>query len=509
MGGGSVGAVGASPAVTGYDPPPNPPPQGGRAFGWGLLALVLLGLAFPAGAKEVYKPASTLQDEPVSLDELLPEFEDLLPPLAPPDVPRQKVVEEEEPEEAAVIKPSRKKAPEAEAAKPEALYKVYPAPYIAPEAPPVQPTRAHDETPPAATEPEPAPALPSPAFMAAMTKATAVGSQFFPILPWGASPDTVPQLLPMASNHGLDEDHSAITRAIVFIHDLSREAGAGVATLTTLAGGDNDTTLILAPQFPLSVDITRFGSRLPEGGRNVARWMGDGGLRDAWSSGGLSVSKPPQQGVSSFAAIDLLLLYLADTNRFPRLQSIVLVGHGMGGDFVQRYAAAGIAPDLIKPQGLPVRYLVANASSYIYFTGARPSAEGPSFARPDMAQCPGVNRYPYGLDDLTAYARRNGGNAMRLRYTERRVMYLLSDRIASDPYLDTSCAAAVQGRSRVERGRNYERYLVQSFGDSALSSQSFTLVPNSDYDPAILFGSYCGLAMLFGDGACASTLMPH
>lgn len=342
--------------------------------------------------------------------------------------------------------------------------------------------------------------------------AAVLATGFSPLLPLNAPDGTDPLWLPYASNRELTADHSAITRAIIFIHDLARNPSEGVAILTTLAGNDYGTTLILAPQFPLQIDITRFADHLPDEGKAIARWPIGGvssGEGSGWHIGGDSIVQGRQRGVSSFTAIDLMLLFLADQQTFPQLQQIVIAGHGMGGDFIQRYAAAGQAPDLLAAQGLPVRFLVANPSAYLYLTRLRPVAVGSNFAIPDANQCPDINDYPYGLNNLVPYARRSGPNAMRLRYPERRVMYLLSEKIRTDMYIERGCAASIQGKDRLTRGRNYERYLRMSFGETAERSHTFALIPNADYDPVALFGSYCGQAMLFGDGTCSSTLMPR
>lgn len=324
--------------------------------------------------------------------------------------------------------------------------------------------------------------------------------QYFPILPPGTPDGVPPQLLPLASNHDLRGDQSGITRAVIVIHDIARDASEVLAMMTTLAGMDNATTLILAPQFLLEIDITRFLTYLPDQGQGLLRWPVSRSM--GWQTGEDSQARSPQKGISSFMALDFILLYLADRGLFPNLQQIVIAGHGMGADFVQRYAAVGYAPSMLAQQKLPVRFLVANASSYLYFTGTRPVLAGDAFGQPDTTRCAGVNNFPYGLSRFVPYARRYGGDSIRLRYPERQVMYLLSEKIAADPFLDTGCAAMMQGKDRLARGRNYARHLSMSFGDTVQKAQTFVMVPSAAYDPVALFGSYCGMAMLFGDGNC-------
>ena len=93
-------------------------------------------------------------------------------------------------------------------------------------------------------------------------------------------------------------------------------------------------------------------------------------------------------------------------------------------------------------------------------------------------------------------------NAIRMGFPERRITYLVGDKIRTDNYLDRSCGAMMQGSDRTMRGRLYERYLMQSFGDVAARSQTFSFVTNAGYDPVSLYGSRCGQAVLFGDGVC-------
>ncbi|MDD5586327.1 MAG: hypothetical protein PHY92_05140 [Alphaproteobacteria bacterium] len=505
-----------------------PPIQAGIRFF--LPALVLTAFLLLGEAKAATLPTKEPKDkseteEVLSLDDLLSGTLDLLPTIAPKDTPpvkgdpaktpagekSDKGESSKEPADVPVTKTLEKTPAVPEAAK-NAPYRVYPSPYVPDEMPVSAPLPGDalpegmvwDKQPSAQTfdvlsdvktADLPPRAGPATAPVAGMSR------QYFPILPLSASQDAAPQLLPLFSNRDLGEDHSVVTRAIVFIHDLARNANEGLAMMTTLAGADNGTAMILAPQFPIEVDIARFAPYLPDEGRNVARWPV--GRSSGWQSGEDSLARAPQKGISSFTAMDLLLLYLADRRMFPGLQQIVVAGHGTGADFVQRYAAIGQAPDILEKQFLPLRFLAANASSYLYFTGVRPASNGgPSFAMPDAAKCSGVNGYPYGLHGLNPYARRSGGNAIRLSYPGRQVMFLISEKITADPYLDTDCAALAQGKDRLMRGRNYERYLTMSFGESARESQSFIMVRGAGYDPVALFGSYCGLAMLFGDGSC-------
>ena len=322
---------------------------------------------------------------------------------------------------------------------------------------------------------------------------------FFPVLPVEAAPDAEPELLPVASNHPLNGDHTGITRAVIVVHDFSRDAGHALSELSGLAGNDNNNTLIIAPQFLLESDITRFADHLPDNGKNFARWPLGG-----WNSGGDSLQLGRNQGISSFTVMDLLLMYLADKTAFPALTQVTIAGHGEGGDFVQRYAAAGQATGLLNQQNILVRFLVGDASSYVYFTTSR-SQNGKQVT--DVANtasgCADYNSWPYGLEAPNNYVKHVGANAIKLGYVMRPVIYIVGASPAhADPAPDNSCAATMQGSNRPGRAAAYQTYLATTFGETAQKLHSFSILTNTGYDDSAIYGSPCGVSVLFGDGMC-------
>jgi hypothetical protein len=165
---------------------------------------------------------------------------------------------------------------------------------------------------------------------------------------------------------------------------------------------------------------------------------------------------------------------------------------------------AGQAPDLLAQQNLPVRFVVAGASSYLYLTTVRPREHRQGFSPPDANACKDYNVWPYGLDNLNAYARRTGVNAIKTRFAERRIAYLAGEASGkNDPAPDTSCAAQFQGADRPTRAVNYATYAGLLFGEAAAKQHNLTVIPNIGYDAAALYSSNCGMASLFGDGDCA------
>ncbi|MDR3448442.1 MAG: hypothetical protein P4M15_01600 [Alphaproteobacteria bacterium] len=317
---------------------------------------------------------------------------------------------------------------------------------------------------------------------------------YFPVLPQGALPDTLPQFVPLAVNHAIDGDQADIANAVIVIHDETRDANAALAAVSALAGAANASTLILAPQFLLPSDIARFTDHLPDSGHAFAAWQAAGWVQgdDAVTSG--------RKGVSSYTVIDLLLMYLSDRKLFPNLRHITVAGFGVGGNFVQRFAALSTAPDIVARGGVDMRFLVAGASSYLYLTANRPLGGNKGWGRPDLTACPAYNDYPYGLDNLNAYARHTGGNAVKITYATRFVTYLAVPAMDANP--DGNCAALAEGADRVTRAANFQTYLGSLYGDVAARTQTFAK-PDAPNDLIGLFGSQCGMAVLFGDGRCA------
>jgi hypothetical protein len=265
-----------------------------------------------------------------------------------------------------------------------------------------------------------------------------------------------------------------------------------------LAGNQNASTIILAPQFLLPSDIVRFTEDLPEKGRNIAAWQVMG-----WSLGDDSMPIPSRKSISSFTVVDLLLMYLSDRTVFPDLKEIIVAGFGAGANFTQRYAAFTAASDAVAKQNIDLRYVVAGATSYLYQTASRPLGGKKGFGLPDAAACPSVNDYPYGLERLNAYARHAGANAAKIAYATRFITYLNANSVNAIP--ESNCAAMAQGLNSAARAENYRIYLHTIYGDVAERTQTFAKAKDGAIDAVSLYGSACGMTAIFGDGFCPSS----
>ncbi|MCH4871969.1 alpha/beta hydrolase [Pseudomonas sp. TMW22091] len=272
-----------------------------------------------------------------------------------------------------------------------------------------------------------------------------------------------------------------VQRALIVIHGRLRNAQTYLHSAEQAAtqAGQLSTTLIIAPQFLNQTDINRHA--LPDA---VLRWQGND-----WMAGAPALGPQP---LSSYAALDHILERLGDRKRFPELREVVIAGHSGGAQVVQRYALTTQADTALKAKGIKVRYVVANPSSYAYFTAQRPV---PTF---DQASCPGFNTWKYGLIDLPAYAKGRKQQALEQAYVERDITYLLGakDTDPNHPALDKSCEAEAQGAFRLVRGKNYVEYLTQRHPQGL--NQRLVEVPGVGHNGDQMFTSPKGQKALFG-----------
>jgi len=291
--------------------------------------------------------------------------------------------------------------------------------------------------------------------------------------------DGIPLYLSADWSHPLPD----VTRAVLVFHGLQRDADRywtdAQATLAD-AGDAARGTLLIVPQFLADQDLPAHGLPL-----SMLHWEAD-----SWSGGAPADGPEP---LSSFDAIDAILARLADRSLFPNLRRVVVAGHSAGGQVVQRYAIVGRGEDALIARGVQVRYVVANPSSYTYFTSERPLPV-------DNAACPGFNRWKYGLDQIVPYA--EGESDLEARYVRRDVVYLLgtADTDPNHSALDKSCAGEAEGPYRFARGMAYYAYLLRHH--PADLNHHVGLVLGVAHDGGRMFGSSCGRAALFDAPGC-------
>ncbi len=271
-----------------------------------------------------------------------------------------------------------------------------------------------------------------------------------------------------------------VQRALIVIHGRLRNAQTYLHSGETAAtqAGQLSTTLVIAPQFLNESDGTRHS--LPS---NVLRWHAND-----WMAGAPAVGPTP---LSSYAALDQILQRLGDRSLFPNLREVVIAGHSGGAQVVQRYALTTQADKSLEAEGIKVRFVIANPSSYAYFNAQRPV---PTF---DPAACPGFNTWKYGLKDLPAYAAGQKHHTLEHNYVSRDITYLLgaNDTDPNHPALDKSCEAQAQGAYRLIRGHDYVDYLNQRHPQGL--NQRLIEVPGVGHNGDQMFTSPEGQKVLF------------
>ncbi|HKX43954.1 MAG TPA: alpha/beta hydrolase [Burkholderiaceae bacterium] len=276
-----------------------------------------------------------------------------------------------------------------------------------------------------------------------------------------------------------------IERAVIVVHGHARNASEyfSVGLAAQAAAGDvGRATLIVAPQFIDQLDVDTFG--VPA---NILRYSPEG-----WEGGDAALGPVP---VSSFTALDAVLARLADHSRFPNLKTVVLAGHSGGAQVVQRYAIVGRGAAQLAQAGIALRFVVANPSSYAYFSAERPV---PSIA----ASCPRYDDWKYGMQHLPPYAAGRSPVSLEQDYVAAHVVYLLGtrDNDPEHPVLDRSCMGRAQGADRWSRGHAY--LAAMRLRDHGAPHHVLHEVAGVGHDARGMLTSVCGLAALFDRPGC-------
>lgn len=305
--------------------------------------------------------------------------------------------------------------------------------------------------------------------------------------------------MPVYANRNLAKDDLRdIRQVLIVVHGVKRDADHYYETAAALVA-DNPArardTLVLAPRFSGAID-SGFGG--------MAAWR-----KASWEDGEDSVQATGRPApVSSFQVLDDLLRSLDDRKRLPALAGLVLAGHSGGAQLVHRYAVLNNVDGALRRDGLAVRYVIANPSSYLYLTNERPRADGKGYAPYERGICPTYNQYKYGTDKLPAYAGESDDSRLFVRYAARDVVYLLggADNNPEHRLLDKACGAEAQGATRLARGTGYVQYEYVLAARGAkpvpLRHASFQ-VGGVGHDGKRMFESICGVRALLGEDAQA------
>ncbi len=303
--------------------------------------------------------------------------------------------------------------------------------------------------------------------------------------------------IPCCWNFPIDQParpNKEINRVVIVVHGVVRNADEYYLNTMAAAkkGGVEETTLVIAPQFLIEADLTTF-----ELTNDIPFWSGESG--EGWKKGDDSISTenhPREAFVSSFEVVDQIVERVTTSKLFPKLDTVVIVGHSAGGQYVNRYAV-GTQIGQRLPQGIHLRFVVANPSTYVYLNqDRRVAGTTKEFAIPAEAE-PGYNDYKYGLDNLNRYMSRATSQKLRQDFAGKEVVYLLGGEDTQEAYLEQTPNAMLQGANRLERGQIYYHYLRHYYGEEITRTHKIALIPCVGHDHAAIFRSEAGLKYLF------------
>ena len=307
-------------------------------------------------------------------------------------------------------------------------------------------------------------------------------------------------VLPYYSSHGPLEHVAADTNiqmALVIIHGGGRNADdyfcpAMAAAHLQDAYKSVDNVLVLAPRF-----LTRADGMVQ---KNALLWGGTG--HGKWRYGAAAMNH--ERNFTSFDATDVLFRRLL---RFKQLEHVVVAGHSVGAQFVQRWSLLTSVWT-----HWTMSAVVANPSSWTYLTPKRRVGQNEVWKIAAGNDCPHYNDWTWGLQggssEISPYKDRVleqlSVAQLIVRYGHRKVTYLAGslDRCnvtgkgqwCQSHDLGMSCADLMQGTDRWDR---HLRYMESLKLVGIVDNHTSQTVEGVGHDHALMFTSLVGRSVLF------------
>ena len=305
------------------------------------------------------------------------------------------------------------------------------------------------------------------------------------------SGDTLTQ--PYYRNISLDSTSEHIKYAIVSLHGDGRNSYEHFSVITQLTTGVGlqDSTILLAPTYPIQNDINQYNLN-----DDVLYWP-DGD----WNAGDLSrntQSNPRPFRISSFSTMDTIYHRLAENN--PSLEKIVLTGHSAGSQMVVRYAAGGRAQEDLGGNNIEFVYVPVNTPSFLYYDGNRVLDEATEVFDFGPTGCTSANQYKYGLDNLNQYMETTGETNITDHFKRANTTYLIGQYDFGGQ--TGTCARMVQGYSRLIRTYIYFSYIGYFYGDTIYNNHRMAEIPGASHDFGETVLTDCGKKSIFDVGDC-------
>lgn len=178
-------------------------------------------------------------------------------------------------------------------------------------------------------------------------------------------------ILTYDGTHDVMRDADPRVKLVVFVHHGGSQNPTTYfdRLVAALNAADRDrpglalraTTLVVSAAMIGDHHIADRPARYAEG--HYPFW--DGG----WREGKNSVNAP---AVSNYDLLDGMVRHIVDS--YPGVKAVVHVGHSAAGRLVSRYSFGTPVYDELKARGIAAQYVVANASSVLYFIDADSAA---------------------------------------------------------------------------------------------------------------------------------------
>ncbi|WFD22063.1 hypothetical protein MEQU1_000725 [Malassezia equina] len=205
-----------------------------------------------------------------------------------------------------------------------------------------------------------------------------------------------------------------------------------------------------------------------------------------WSVGGATISPKLDNPVSFFTMLDKMVDMLMDKSKFPNIDKVVIVGHSMGGQAVQRYA---VARKQNSDQDDSLLWWIGNPGAWTWLNADRPTY---------WSNCQDqMNLWPYGLDETGRpdYNKETNSGDLVNAFRGRKVQIALG--LADNGAGNTHCEAYYQGANHLDRGVHFVQSLAGMDGGlpSGFEVNYVSKVSHQDYP---MFASFRSLDFIFG-----------
>ncbi|KAJ3028669.1 UNVERIFIED_CONTAM: hypothetical protein HDU68_001152 [Siphonaria sp. JEL0065] len=182
--------------------------------------------------------------------------------------------------------------------------------------------------------------------------------------------------------------------------------------------------------------------------------------------------------------------------QYPSIQNVVAVGFSLGAQFINHYAAITALPDSI-----PMRFVFASASGYLYLDTKRPTSIE-TFKEYNSRNCPTFDDWKYGL---TGYF--YPGMRERLLSRDLTILGLKYDNGCGVGSASCSCEVLAQSNgvsNRFVLAKTYYHYLFQAQGKTA--GLTYQEIDTCGHDACCFYNDFTLEGLVAGHPVVAPTI---